>query len=117
MERLKRDLENLKKSRKSASSTLRKALQKAAQLRLMEKEKNKTPSCAKRISMKISKVVWSMIADGNTFAEAEISEMVCSTFSRIIILHFPVFSFLIFLFFSILVYREFTFYFCCNWCL
>uniref|UniRef100_A0A0E0D4L1 FMP27/BLTP2/Hobbit GFWDK motif-containing RBG unit domain-containing protein n=1 Tax=Oryza meridionalis TaxID=40149 RepID=A0A0E0D4L1_9ORYZ len=76
VERLKRDLENLKKSRKSASSTLRKALQKAAQLRLMEKEKNKTPSCAKRISMKISKVVWSMIADGNTFAEAEISEMV-----------------------------------------
>jgi hypothetical protein len=42
----------------------------------MEKEKNKTPSCAMRISMKISKVVWSMLADGNTFAEAEISDMV-----------------------------------------
>uniref|UniRef100_A0A0D9VXG2 FMP27/BLTP2/Hobbit GFWDK motif-containing RBG unit domain-containing protein n=1 Tax=Leersia perrieri TaxID=77586 RepID=A0A0D9VXG2_9ORYZ len=78
VERLKRDLVNLKESRKSASSTLRKALQKAAHLRLMEKEKNKTPSCAKRISMEISKVVWSMIADGNTFAEAEISEMVCN---------------------------------------
>ena len=76
MEGLKRDLLNLQKSRKFASSALRKALQKAAQLRLMEKEKNKTPSCAMRISMKISKVVWSMLADGNTFAEAEISDMV-----------------------------------------
>ncbi|KAG8062119.1 hypothetical protein GUJ93_ZPchr0003g16877 [Zizania palustris] len=75
VERLKRDLVNLHKSRKTASSALRKALQKAAQLRLMEKEKNKTPSCAMR-SMKISKVVWSMIADGNTFAEAEIIDMV-----------------------------------------
>lgn len=76
VEGLKRDLLNLQKSRKFASSALRKALQKAAQLRLMEKEKNKTPSCAMRISMKISKVVWSMLADGNTFAEAEISDMV-----------------------------------------
>lgn len=75
VEGLKRDLLNLQKSRKFASSALRKALQKAAQLRLMEKEKNKTPSCAMRISMKISKVVWSMLADGNTFAEAEISDM------------------------------------------
>ncbi|KAK3149720.1 hypothetical protein QOZ80_3AG0221540 [Eleusine coracana subsp. coracana] len=77
VEGLKRDLINLQKSRRSASSALRKALQKAAQLRLMEKEKNKTPSCAMRISMKISKVLWSMLADGNTFAEAEINDMVC----------------------------------------
>ncbi|KAL6893652.1 hypothetical protein ACP4OV_007750 [Aristida adscensionis] len=76
VEGLKRDLINLQKSRRAASSALRKALQKAAQLRLMEKEKNKTPSCAMRISMKISKVVWSMLADGNTFAEAEINDMV-----------------------------------------
>ncbi|XP_062212048.1 protein SABRE isoform X2 [Phragmites australis] len=75
VEGLKRDLVNLQKSRRSASSALRKALQKAAQQRLMEKEKNKTPSCAMRISMKISKVVWSMLADGNTFAEAEIVDM------------------------------------------
>lgn len=83
MEGLKRDLINLQKSRRSASSALRKALQKAAQLRLMEKEKNKTPSCAMRISMKISKVLWSMLADGNTFAEAEINEMVCSNFDAV----------------------------------
>ncbi|OEL18536.1 Protein SABRE [Dichanthelium oligosanthes] len=74
---LHRDFKNLHTSRKSASSALREALQKAAQLRLTEKEKNKTPSCAMRISMKISKVVWSMLADGNTFAEAEINDMVC----------------------------------------
>ncbi|KAJ1294163.1 hypothetical protein BS78_01G124900 [Paspalum vaginatum] len=76
VEGLKNDLINLQKSRRSASSALRKALQNAAQLRLTEKEKNKTPSCAMRISMKISKVVWSMLADGNTFAEAEINDMV-----------------------------------------
>lgn len=52
------------------------ALQKAAQLRLMEKEKNKSPSYAMRISMRINKVVWSMLADGKTFAEAEIKDMV-----------------------------------------
>ena len=75
---LDRDFKNLETSRKSASSALREALHKAAQSRLTEKEKNKTPSCAMRISMKISKVVWSMLADGNTFAEAEINDMVCA---------------------------------------
>ena len=64
------------KSRKAASSALRTALQKAALLRIMEKEKNKSPSCAMRISMKIDKVVWSMLSDGKSFAEAEIINMV-----------------------------------------
>ncbi|CAA6657811.1 unnamed protein product [Spirodela intermedia] len=66
---------NIQKSRKAASSALRLALQKAALLRLMEKEKNKSPSCAMRISMKIDKVAWSMLADGKAFAEAEIINM------------------------------------------
>lgn len=52
------------------------ALQKAAQLRLMEKEKNKGPSYAMRISLKIDKVVWSMLVDGKSFAEAELNDMV-----------------------------------------
>ncbi|RLN19084.1 protein SABRE isoform X1 [Panicum miliaceum] len=73
---LHRDFKNIETSRKSASSALREALHKAAQSCLTEKGKNKTPSCAMRISMKISKVVWSMLADGNTFAEAEINDMV-----------------------------------------
>ncbi|WOL08896.1 protein SABRE isoform X1 [Canna indica] len=73
---LKKDLVNVQKSRKAASSALRMALQKAAQLRLMEKEKNKSPSCAMRISMRIDKVVWTMLADGKPFAEAEINEMI-----------------------------------------
>jgi hypothetical protein len=55
---------------------LRIAMQKAAQLRLVEKEKNKSPSCAMRVSMRINKVVWSMLADGKSFSEAEINDMV-----------------------------------------
>ncbi|KAJ0982380.1 hypothetical protein J5N97_010635 [Dioscorea zingiberensis] len=73
---LKKELGNIQKSRKAASVALRMALQKAAQLRLMEKEKNKSPSYAMRISMRINKVVWSMLADGKTFAEAEINDMI-----------------------------------------
>ncbi|CAN0906547.1 Protein SABRE [Linum grandiflorum] len=73
---LKRDAINAKKSRKEASSLLRVALQKAAQLRLMEKEKNKSPSYAMRISLQINKVVWSMLIDGKPFAEAEINDMI-----------------------------------------
>lgn len=76
MQGLKRELVSAKKSRKEASVSLRMALQKAAQLRLMEKEKNKSPSYAMRISLKINKVVWSMLVDGKTFAEAEINDMV-----------------------------------------
>ncbi|KAL3514280.1 hypothetical protein ACH5RR_026997 [Cinchona calisaya] len=74
--RLKKELLNAQKSRKSASTSLRMALQKAAQLRLMEKEKNKSPSCAMRISLQINKVVWSMLVDGKSFAEAEINDMI-----------------------------------------
>ena len=58
------------------------ALQKAAQLRLMEKEKNKSPSCAMRISLQINKVVWSMLVDGKSFAEAEINDMVSVIFQN-----------------------------------
>ncbi|KAI8014433.1 Protein SABRE [Camellia lanceoleosa] len=76
VQRLKNELGNAKKSRKAASASLRLALQKAAQLRLMEKERNRTPSCAMRISMQINKVVWSMLADGKSFAEAEINDMI-----------------------------------------
>ncbi|XP_017981411.1 PREDICTED: protein SABRE [Theobroma cacao] len=73
---MKRELVNAKKSRKAASVSLRVALQKAAQLRLMEKEKNKSPSYAMRISLQINKVVWSMLVDGKSFAEAEINDMI-----------------------------------------
>ncbi|XP_057729107.1 protein SABRE [Arachis stenosperma] len=73
---LKRELLSAQKSRRDASASLRMALQKAAQLRLMEKEKNKSPSYAMRISLQINKVVWSMLVDGKSFAEAEINDMI-----------------------------------------
>ncbi|XP_072971943.1 protein SABRE-like isoform X2 [Typha angustifolia] len=73
---LKKELENMHKIRKEASSSLRLAMQKAAHLRLMEKEKNKSPSYAMRISMRINKIVWSMLTDGKSFAEAEINDMI-----------------------------------------
>ncbi|THG23815.1 hypothetical protein TEA_001611 [Camellia sinensis var. sinensis] len=73
--RLNKELGNVKKLRKDAASSLRMALQKAAQLRFMEKEKNKTPSCAMRVSVQINKVVWSMFADGKSIAEVEINDM------------------------------------------
>ncbi|XP_042024224.1 protein SABRE-like isoform X2 [Salvia splendens] len=76
VQRLKKELGNAQKSRKAASASLRTALQKAAQLRLMEKEKNKSPSYAMRISLKITKVVWSMLIDGKSFAEAEINDLI-----------------------------------------
>ncbi|KAK4850773.1 hypothetical protein QYF36_009700 [Acer negundo] len=73
---LKGELINAQKARKAASASLRLSLQKAAQIRLMEKEKNKSPSCAMRISLQINKVVWSMLVDGNSFAEAEINDLI-----------------------------------------
>uniref|UniRef100_A0A1J3FYA5 FMP27/BLTP2/Hobbit GFWDK motif-containing RBG unit domain-containing protein n=1 Tax=Noccaea caerulescens TaxID=107243 RepID=A0A1J3FYA5_NOCCA len=73
---LKKELLYAQKSRKAASASLRMALQKAAQLRIMEKEKNKSPSYAMCISLQINKVVWSMIVDGKSFAEAEINDMI-----------------------------------------
>ncbi|KAL6649941.1 hypothetical protein ACP70R_014165 [Stipagrostis hirtigluma subsp. patula] len=76
VKRLKKELLNVRNGRKEAYSMLRIAMQKAAQLRLMEKEKNKSPSCAMRVSMRINKVVWSMLADGKSFAEAEINDLI-----------------------------------------
>ncbi|KAK6116092.1 hypothetical protein DH2020_008361 [Rehmannia glutinosa] len=76
VQKLKKELISAQKSRKAASASLRLALQKAAQLRLMEKEKNKSPSYAMRISLQINKVVWGMLVDGKSFAEAEINDMI-----------------------------------------
>ncbi|KAI3760743.1 hypothetical protein L1987_51142 [Smallanthus sonchifolius] len=76
VQRLKKELVNAQKSRKIAAASFRMAMQKAAQLRLMEKEKNKSPSCAMRISLQINKVVWGMFVDGKAFAEAEINDMI-----------------------------------------
>ncbi|KAG8654887.1 hypothetical protein MANES_05G189400v8 [Manihot esculenta] len=75
---LKGELVNAKKSKKAASASLRTTLQKAAQIRLMEKEKEKSKgsSCAMRISLQVSKVVWSMLLDGKSFAEAEINDLI-----------------------------------------
>ncbi|KAK8919195.1 hypothetical protein KSP39_PZI021895 [Platanthera zijinensis] len=72
---LKMEFESKQRIRKAALSELRAALQKAAQLRLFEKEKSKSPSYAIRISMRISKVVWSMIEEGKPFAEVEINNL------------------------------------------
>lgn len=77
MQRLNKELVYAKKSRKDACASLRVALKEAAQIRIMEKEKNKSPSYAMRISMQMNKVVWGMLVDGKTFAEAEINDMVC----------------------------------------
>jgi len=74
--KLKKELGSIQASRKTAVFALRMALQKAAQLRLMEKEKNKSPSYAMRISIRICKVVWSMLQDGKPFGEVEINDMV-----------------------------------------
>ncbi|KAJ1297114.1 hypothetical protein BS78_01G353000 [Paspalum vaginatum] len=76
VKQLKKGLVNVRNGRKEAYSMLRTAMQKAAQLRLMEKEKNKSPSFAMRVSMRIKKVVWSMLADGKSFSEAEINDMI-----------------------------------------
>ncbi|KAK4274188.1 hypothetical protein QN277_017454 [Acacia crassicarpa] len=73
---LKRELASAKKSMKAASASLRMALQKAAQQQLFEKEKNKSPSFAMHISLKIDKVGWSMLLDGKSFAEFEITDMI-----------------------------------------
>lgn len=73
---LKKELGSAKNLRKTATASLRMALHNAAQLILMEKEKNKSPSCAMRISVQVSKVIWSMLADGKCFVEAEINDMV-----------------------------------------
>ncbi|KAK7385404.1 hypothetical protein VNO78_31121 [Psophocarpus tetragonolobus] len=76
VQELKKELLNSRNSRKEAYASLRVVMQKAAQQRLMEKEKNKSPSYAMRISFQINKVVWSMILDGKNFAEVEINDMI-----------------------------------------
>ncbi|KAK9047048.1 hypothetical protein V6N11_052911 [Hibiscus sabdariffa] len=72
---LKKELVTAKKLRKEALADLRVTMQKAAQQQLMEKE-NKTPSCAMRVSVHITEVVWSMLMDGKPFAEVEINDMI-----------------------------------------
>ncbi|KAL2317608.1 hypothetical protein Fmac_031484 [Flemingia macrophylla] len=76
VQELKRELVNARKSWKEAYASLRVVMQKASQQRLMEKEKNKSPSYAMRISLQINKVVWSMLLDGKSIAEVEISDMI-----------------------------------------
>ncbi|CAN8288672.1 unnamed protein product [Cochlearia groenlandica] len=58
-----------------ACTTLKMALQKAAQLRMMEKAKSESASYATRISLQINRAYWSMLVDGRTFAEVEICDM------------------------------------------
>lgn len=73
---LKKELEKIKKLRKEAYSALKVSMQKAAQLQLLEKEKNKSPSYAMRISVRINQAIWSMLQDGKSIAEVEINDMV-----------------------------------------
>ena len=79
---------NAQTLRREACSDLRSSMRKAAQLRLIEKEKNKSPSYAMIISMKIEKVIWSMLIDVKSFAEIEINDMViyhyCISFVHVI---------------------------------
>lgn len=76
MKKLRIELGNVQKSRKAAIVSLRTTLQKAAEQLLAEKEKNKSPSYAMRVSLQINKVAWTMHVDGKSFAESEINDMV-----------------------------------------
>lgn len=76
MEELRKGYLDVRQSRKTAYTALRESVKNAAELRLLEKDKNKRPSSAMRISLQISKVVWSMVLDGKTFSEVEIDNMV-----------------------------------------
>ncbi|KAL0649648.1 hypothetical protein Bca4012_092339 [Brassica carinata] len=82
VERLKKELLYVQKSRKMASASLRSAQQKSANLQLMEK--NKSAPYAMRISLEINRVVWCMLVDGRAFAEADINNMVslCIMFKK-----------------------------------
>ncbi|KAF2617415.1 hypothetical protein F2Q68_00039053 [Brassica cretica] len=71
VERLKKELLYVQKSRKMASASLRSAQQKSANL-----EKNKSAPYAMYISLEINRVVWCMLVDGRAFAEADINNMV-----------------------------------------
>ncbi|ESQ46165.1 hypothetical protein EUTSA_v10000004mg [Eutrema salsugineum] len=76
VEELRKAYINVRQSRKTAYTALRISVKNAAELRLLEKDKNKRPSSAMRISLQINKVVWSMLLDGKTFAEVEIDNMI-----------------------------------------
>ncbi|WOK92495.1 protein SABRE-like isoform X1 [Canna indica] len=73
---LKKEQGNILKAINEAYSELRLVLQEAAQIKLTDKEKNKSPSCAIKVSVRINKVVWSMLIDDKPFAEAEINDMI-----------------------------------------
>ncbi|KAL0741395.1 hypothetical protein Bca4012_082908 [Brassica carinata] len=76
VEELRKGYLDVRQSRKEAYTALRVSVKNAAELRLLEKEKNKRPSSAMRISLQISKVVWTMVLDGKTFSEVEIDNMI-----------------------------------------
>jgi phage tail tube protein FII len=76
VERLRKAYLSVQQSRKTAYTALRTSVKNAAELRLLEKDKNKRPSSAMRISLQINKVIWSMVLDGKTFAEVEIDNMI-----------------------------------------
>ncbi|XP_071713691.1 protein SABRE-like [Rutidosis leptorrhynchoides] len=76
VQKLMEELVSAQKARKAAAASLRVVLRKAAQQRLMEKEKNKGPSCAMRLSLQMKKVGWSMILDGKSISEIEINDMI-----------------------------------------
>ncbi|XP_010440972.1 PREDICTED: protein KINKY POLLEN isoform X2 [Camelina sativa] len=76
VEGLRKAYTSVQQSRKTAYTALRTSVKNTAELRLLEKDKNKRPSSAMRISLQISKVIWSMVLDGKTFAEVEIDNMI-----------------------------------------
>ncbi|XP_010545182.1 PREDICTED: protein KINKY POLLEN [Tarenaya hassleriana] len=73
---LQKALLSVQQSRNAAYTALHTAVQNAAELRLLEKDKSKKPSSAMRISFQINKVIWSMLLDGKTFTEVEIDNMI-----------------------------------------
>ncbi|KAJ0735220.1 putative FMP27, GFWDK domain-containing protein [Helianthus annuus] len=75
VQKLRKEVVNAQKARKAAAASLKVVLRKAAAERLMEKEKNKGPSCAMSVSFKLKKVAWSMLLDGKTISEIEINDM------------------------------------------
>nr|XP_043614487.1 protein SABRE-like [Erigeron canadensis] len=76
VQKLRKELVNSQKSRKAAAASLRMVLRKVAQQQLMEKDKNKGPSCAMRLSLQLKKVAWSMLLDGKAISEIEINDMI-----------------------------------------
>ncbi|KAK9070488.1 hypothetical protein SSX86_010890 [Deinandra increscens subsp. villosa] len=76
VQKLRKEVVNAQKARKAAAASLKVVTRKAAQQRLMEKEKNKGPSCAMGLSFKLKKVAWSMLLDGKTISEIEINDMI-----------------------------------------